>query len=336
MHTLKEIILVKYAAKFINDFDIRRLLHNSTDELRKVNVRRILSAFGIPLTLKEEIIALIKPMELEVKNWKADHKGIFTTMQELSLQFRFHADGTVDRIKTADSFICSKGLDDETRFVLACQYWSYDDVFTFFAEMPNTLRNNILCKYSTENENLNEHEKNVLKCIFHLLVGLTPRFEPWDTFTYASLQSRRLNDLSEEGRNSLLRKVFEDSYKIHIGSFCLSRMSADHREQLLARFPVKVLRIYLHRPNQHFFMDAANKVLGQLSGKHFTCLLNIIIHQKILDLWADFDYVDLLRQFWCRSPDHLKQYVQGQSVFKNLIAILKPGFHIYAPRFSFS
>ncbi|GFY52838.1 hypothetical protein TNIN_412721 [Trichonephila inaurata madagascariensis] len=140
-------------------------------------------------------------MALEVENWRADHNGIFTMIQELSLRFRFHADGTVDRIKTADSLICSKGLDDDTSFVLACQYWSVDDVFTCFVEMLNTIKNHtqILCKYSRENKYLNEHEKNVLKWIHHLRAGSSLRFQPWDNFIYASLQSRRLNDLSEGG-----------------------------------------------------------------------------------------------------------------------------------------
>ncbi|GFS33044.1 uncharacterized protein TNIN_479351 [Trichonephila inaurata madagascariensis] len=113
-------------------------------------------------------------------------------------------------------------------------------------------------------------------------------------------------------------------------------MSVDHREQLLPLFPLKVLRIYLHRPYIHFFMDAANKVWDQLSGKDFTCLLDIIIHQKILELWTDFDYVGLLRQFWRRSPDHLKHYAEGTDIFQFLKEILKPGFHVDVPRFSSS
>ncbi|GFY68862.1 uncharacterized protein TNIN_467371 [Trichonephila inaurata madagascariensis] len=192
--------------------------------------------------------------------------------------------------------------------------------------MPIISRNKILCKYSRANENLTEHEENVIKWIKHYTAGSIIRSEPWDHFTDASLQSRRLDDLSEEDRESLLREVFEDTDKMHIGRFCLSRMSVDHREQLLALFPLKVLRIYLHRPYLHFFMDAANKVWDQLSGKNFTCLLDIIIHQKILELWTDFDYVGLLRQFWRRSPDHLKQYVKETDIFEILMEIVKNGF----------
>ncbi|GFQ97189.1 hypothetical protein TNCT_169911 [Trichonephila clavata] len=72
--------------------------------------RRRLSAFDIPFTLKDEIIALLKPMALEVENWRLDHKGIFTTKQELTLKFCFNADGTVNKIKTAHSLIRKTGL----------------------------------------------------------------------------------------------------------------------------------------------------------------------------------------------------------------------------------
>ncbi|GFR23589.1 uncharacterized protein TNCT_574161 [Trichonephila clavata] len=102
-------------------------------------------------------------------------------------------------------------------------------------------------------------------------------------------------------------------------------MSAGHREALLKRFPLKVLRTYLLWPNQRFFMDAVNKVWDRLPGNHFACLLHIIICQKIVELWKDFHYVNLLRQLWHRSPDHLKQYVEGTDIFEILMEILKNG-----------
>ncbi|GFR11810.1 hypothetical protein TNCT_657761 [Trichonephila clavata] len=103
MSTLKEIIFGKYAARFIDESYMGSLLHPYTENEWINTVRRRLPKFDIPLTVKEEIIALFKPMAQEVKNWTADHKGIFTTKQELKLKFCFNADGSVNRIKTADS-----------------------------------------------------------------------------------------------------------------------------------------------------------------------------------------------------------------------------------------
>ncbi|GFS63810.1 hypothetical protein TNIN_147301 [Trichonephila inaurata madagascariensis] len=131
MLTLKEIILVKLTAKIINDSDTGEIIDPYTDEIWEQFIRERTSALDIPLTLQEDIVALRKPIQLEVRNFIEDHYGIFTVEQECSLKFCFHADGTVDRVKTADLLIHSKWLDVQTRFVLACQYWSSRNL-TFF------------------------------------------------------------------------------------------------------------------------------------------------------------------------------------------------------------
>ncbi|GFY38309.1 uncharacterized protein TNIN_246721 [Trichonephila inaurata madagascariensis] len=330
MWTLKKIILVKLAARFINDSDTRKIINRSKDEIWEKFIKEKTSAFYIPLTLQEGIIALIKPLQLEVHNFMDDHDGIFTEEQEWSLKFCFNADGTVDRGKTADLLIHSKWLDVQTRFVLACQYWSSRNVRTFFYGLHKSAKKKILNKYSTLNENLNEYERNVVIWIRHFQAGSECQSRDWCyecyNWNYVSFQSRHLDNLTEEERQSSLYDIFEESYWVHIRRFCLSRMSADDRESLLKRFPLKVLRTYLYWPSQRFFLDAVNKVWHCLPGNHFTCLLHIIICQKIVELWKDFDYVNLLRELWQRSPDHLKQYVEGTDIFEILMEILKNGF----------
>ncbi|GFY57086.1 uncharacterized protein TNIN_341301 [Trichonephila inaurata madagascariensis] len=325
MRTLKEIILVKLAADLINDSSIRKIMKQFNDETWKNTIRRRLSAFDIPLTLKEEVIDLMKPIAVEVNMWEVDHNSIFTTRQKRSLKFCFHADGTVDRVKTADSLIHSEVLDVQTRFLLACQYWSSYDILNFFKKVRKNTRNRILRKYSKEKHNLNEHQKNVVKWVEHYRAGSPSR--RWAIWTLPSLQSRRLDDVSRKECERILNRLLVVTTQMHIGRFCLSRMNACEREVLIASIPLKVLRIYLFWPYQHFFMDAANKVWGRLSGEDFTWLLHIIICQKILALWKDFHYVDLLRQFWHGSPDHLKQYVEGTDIFETLVEIVKNGFN---------
>ncbi|GFR10435.1 hypothetical protein TNCT_432501, partial [Trichonephila clavata] len=70
--------------EFINDFDIRSLVNRLKDETLKTAIRRKLSSFYIPSSLKDEIIALIKPIALEVNNWREDHIGIFHSDAEIS------------------------------------------------------------------------------------------------------------------------------------------------------------------------------------------------------------------------------------------------------------
>ncbi|GFR13358.1 hypothetical protein TNCT_196051 [Trichonephila clavata] len=137
MLTLKETILVKLAAGFVNNVDTRNKIECSKEEIWNEVIKAKTSAFGIPLTLQEDIISLIKPLQLETLNWMEDHDGIFNEIEEGLLEFCFNADGTVDRVKTADLLIHSFFLKVETRFVLACQYWSSWNILTFFITCTN-------------------------------------------------------------------------------------------------------------------------------------------------------------------------------------------------------
>ncbi|GFQ88522.1 hypothetical protein TNCT_463681 [Trichonephila clavata] len=139
MWTLKDIVLVNLAAGFIKDSATRRTIFCCGEKIWKRVLRERISDLNIPITLREDIIALIKPIKSEVLNWMEDHLGIFTmdqdmplNAQELLLDFYFNPDGTVDRVKTADLFVHSEEFDVQTRFVVACQYWSKSEVLVFF------------------------------------------------------------------------------------------------------------------------------------------------------------------------------------------------------------
>ncbi|GFS68380.1 uncharacterized protein TNCV_3000611 [Trichonephila clavipes] len=331
MLTLKEITLVKLVTGFVNNPKIRRKIVCSKEKLWKRFITKKLSVLDLPLTLQEEIMALIKPITVDVDFWRKDHKGIFKANKESCLKFCFNEDGMVDRLKTAELLIHSKRLNVRTRFVLACQYWSRWDILNFFKNLPKATRINILRRYK-KGKKLNKHEKKVRIWIKQYKRKLFTESRPWgDRFRLnwncVSVQSRILDFLSPENKNVYFNAVFERTNKMHVGRFCLSRISADRREQLLTRFPAKVLSIYLFWPYHNYFLNAVNKVWDRLSEIDFIFLLHIIICQRIIALWKDFDYVDLLRQFWEKSPDHLKQFVEGTEIFEVLMEILNHGFH---------
>ncbi|GFY39640.1 uncharacterized protein TNIN_9431 [Trichonephila inaurata madagascariensis] len=334
MLTLKEICLVEVAAEFVNNSDARGVINDNREEVWKKAIREDAPVLGIPLTLLNEIIEILKPMKIEIDCWTRDHNGIFTTEQECSVEFFFNGDGTVNRIKTADSLIYSEWLSVTTRFVLACEYLSRKDILTFFKNLSEAERNKILHEYSQGNKELNRHEEKVAQWINHYKAGCISESEPWGCSSYrynwtdVSLQSRLLDNLSKEDRNTLLVAVFKNTTQMHVGRFCLSRLSSDHREQLLTRFPAKVLSLYLFRPYHNFFLDAADKVWDLLPENDFISLLHIIIYRKIGTFCKDFDYVELLRQFWQRSPDHLKQGVEGIYLSKTLMEVVKLGWQI--------
>ncbi|GFU76126.1 hypothetical protein TNCV_4120471 [Trichonephila clavipes] len=235
-------------------------LYNGGNE----DLKERISALCIPFTLQEDIIASIKPIKSEIFNWLFDHKGIFPKKQEESLKFCFNADGELDRVKTANLLIHLEVLDVQARFVLACQYWSSWDILAFLKNLQDFEREQILHKYSTANENLNLCEKNAVQWVQDYKEGIIIESKRWCyqyyNWNYVSLQSHLLDDLTKEERYIVLDNIMEKSSILRINYFCLSRMNANHREDVLKRYPLTVVSFYLDVRKQRIFMDAVNKV----------------------------------------------------------------------------
>ncbi|GFQ97947.1 uncharacterized protein TNCT_710341 [Trichonephila clavata] len=68
---------------------------------------------------------------------------------------------------------------------------------------------------------------------------------------------------------------------------------------------------------------AASTVITSLPNNSFLQLIHIIICQKILPGWRDFDYVNLLRRFWRESPERCKEHVRRDRIFEILTLILE-------------
>ncbi|GFT97362.1 uncharacterized protein TNCV_243781 [Trichonephila clavipes] len=73
-------------------------------------------------------------------------------------------------------------------------------------------------------------------------------------------------------------------------------------------------------------METLSVVWDVLPEKDFVFLLHVIICQKILMGWRDFNYVDLLRRVWDESPVRFKGYVQETNLFRVLTEILTNRF----------
>ncbi|GFU94612.1 transposable element Tcb2 transposase [Trichonephila clavipes] len=106
-------------------------------------------------------------------------------------------------------------------------------------------------------------KKNVVQWVQDYKEGRINEARRWCyqyyNWNYASLQSHLLDDLTEEERQSVIDNTFENSDRMRNSHFCVFRMSPDHREDLLKRFSLLVLGIYLLWLNQIFFLDAVNK-----------------------------------------------------------------------------
>ncbi|GFS33055.1 uncharacterized protein NPIL_244451 [Nephila pilipes] len=326
--TLIRIALSLYSEPEVLDLQLRydKPLHLLPENKWQHLFARKLPPSEYPEQLRLEIIAAIRPISFEVFQFWMDHGELVPD----TLNVYFKPDGTVDRMSTAEFLISCETLDLETRFVLACQYLPSEDTDLFWQELPPSFQTYIFQKYTSERLFTTPHEKNVVrwKELFLRKRGFRPvdnrelLFKPIGTVM--TLCNPVLDSLGPDDRHSMFVDAFEASARnIPMGRLCLYRMNANERGSFLRSHPYQVLRIFLFCPLQPCFVETANGVWDIISNDCFLFLLHIMICQKIISKWNDFDYVLLLKQFWWKSPQRCRDYVAETRIYEILSRIIE-------------
>ncbi|GFX55814.1 uncharacterized protein TNCV_609801 [Trichonephila clavipes] len=297
------------------------------DQMWEHVIKQKLSPPSCPTALLNEITAAVRALNVEVWYWVMDHLEISgsesKTLSVLPLAWK--SDGTINRIRTADILIQSQVLDLETRFAFACNYWCWHDIWEFSKTIPVEEFQIILMKY--RNRYLTETDVPMISLWFKFIIDTTLRHScqlwclasKWNQIT---LFNRVFNHLPIEKRIALGTLAVQTSH-IPLVRYFLERMDKQRQFQMLEQYPYQVLRVLLYWPLQSFFTVAAATVRETLSNRSFLHLIHIIICQKILPGWRDFNYVDLLRTFWRESSIGCKEYVRGDAIFEILTVVLE-------------
>ncbi|GFT48327.1 hypothetical protein NPIL_350201, partial [Nephila pilipes] len=86
--------------------------------------------------LLKRVSNLMRPLSEEANNWRADHFFILELQSiPLSIDYHWKSNGTIDRLKTARSFIQSEIFFSLLRFRMACIYWLEEDARKLWNEM---------------------------------------------------------------------------------------------------------------------------------------------------------------------------------------------------------
>ncbi|GFT48677.1 hypothetical protein NPIL_261251, partial [Nephila pilipes] len=86
--------------------------------------------------LLKRVSNLMRPLSEEANAWTADHYYILDLESfSLSIDYQWRSNGTIDRLKTARSFIQSENFDCSRRFQMACIYWLDEDARNIWNEM---------------------------------------------------------------------------------------------------------------------------------------------------------------------------------------------------------
>ncbi|GFQ77990.1 hypothetical protein TNCT_66872 [Trichonephila clavata] len=94
---------------------------------------------------------------------------------------------------------------------------------------------------------------------------------------------------------------------------CLFNQDVTILEQLFRRIPFCILMFLLQWPLQTQFLEVVHRLWSHLTKEEFFKLL-LSIHSKIEKGWRDFDYINLIKTFWSRSPHHFQDYVQKKNI----------------------
>ncbi|GFY03525.1 uncharacterized protein TNCV_3211621 [Trichonephila clavipes] len=325
-----------FAIYMHNDPEIRNLelkhkypLYLLSEQNWEHLIKRKLPSSDYPIDVQNQIAAVMRPINFEIVQWTNAHKDIFQDCFPKKIHICWKSEGTIDHLRTADLLIKSQELSLETRFVLACQYWTWEAILEFWKTLSASHQFDIFYDYTDVGKNPEQHLENVARWIkvFQCKISLdTPVSKVWSRMlvrSNVSIWSRAFDQLPFFYKQILLMRVFFIRVNIPLARICLSRMTPEEQIRMLQLYPYHVLRIYLFWPSQTSFSDAAATVKDTLSNRSFLYLIHIMICQKILLGWRDSDYADLLRRFWRESPERCREYVKGDAIFEILMAILE-------------
>ncbi|GFR28712.1 uncharacterized protein TNCT_480321 [Trichonephila clavata] len=332
--TLKQLAAVKIATVVFSDPVIRGFenLWGSSEEHWGKYVREKFPK-DFPTELQENIVALMRPMSYEVENWMKEHENILDDDVE-EFSFYWKGDGTIDRMKTINTLIESKHLPIGFRFVLACNYLLDEDVFCVWNDMPTGIQKKFLNsgvrrynfgQVTERNTGIwcawykNKYEK-LLGTKFEL--GIAPY--GWDDL---SVQGNLPLKLPLEERFQMLSTILDRCNDSYIHRICYFKMNTDQQMEALKIHPYHVLKSFLIWPGQSLFVQMAKQTWDYLPKWHYSCLLHIMICQKILLNWKDYNYVELLQNFWNESPDDFKEYTKTyDAIFEPLMLVITSGY----------
>ncbi|GFS41145.1 hypothetical protein NPIL_381411 [Nephila pilipes] len=202
---------------------------------------------------------------------------------------------------------------------MACVYWLEDEAKKLWQEMPETTRSSFSV-ISVYNYNLG-WENTVKDWIAFIRSGAVdwrqhsfPHSLTWYCPDSVVIQSSLLQELSSNEQLYVLKEVMKECIPTHTKTFCLTQMNEKQFENVLKKEPAQV-KALLNRPFHSKFQDMVDRIFTYLSEKDFLNVLHEMICEKIRWKRNNYDYVNLQRKLWDRSPDSHKKHVESSKFF---------------------
>ncbi|GBM80725.1 hypothetical protein AVEN_115842-1 [Araneus ventricosus] len=273
----------------------------------------------LPLAKTLQPLALIwvKTLCLEIISWRTRHYKILYSAVDNLIKFCWRSDGSIDSSKTAEALVRNENFYYIHRFNLACCYFLEKDIQDLWMRIPKNE------KYFSFSHLF--HAREIIEFWLpwvesggsaELLDILKSSISdlPDDVFlvelTIAEVCLRRfVEKLPRDKRLEWLKKITK--HRLLTRDLAHFLVSGQLRNQQIAVFTEDasvVLSSFLSWPLQIMFIDVAGHLWDHLSVENFLTVL-IDICNKINDGQKDFDYSELLNEFWTISPLPHREFV---------------------------
>ncbi|GFT12610.1 uncharacterized protein NPIL_356721 [Nephila pilipes] len=326
--SLELLALTKIAIHICSDPDIKAFQYRKRNSLRFVPAKRWesvmkkkLSSLNLPLKHEKKVIALMQPLSAQIDQWVMDHFSILKyCMFEQLIEFVWKDNGTIDRLKTAKSYIQRENNILFLRFQMACVYWLEDEAKRLWEKMPETSRRRLAafdgCSVSSQWKWVVNDWIKIIKS--GEVDWRKHRFSlplVWYCQDRVVIQGNLLQQLSPQDQLNVFKMMMKEHIPQQTRTFCLSKMSAEHFEVMIKKEPVHVLKGLCNWPFHRQFQEMTDRIFPLLTKKEFRQFVLEVICDKIARNWRDYDYGELLKEVWNKSPVHFKEYVESFEFF---------------------
>ncbi|GBM85034.1 hypothetical protein AVEN_248966-1 [Araneus ventricosus] len=285
----------------------------------------------LPFSICKKVAGCLRSIHSEVIKWKFDHYEILSDDVNFKRLLCWKSEGTIDRLLTAKELIRKRSLETKKLFVVACTYFLMSDIIILFKKMSVAS----------------------LRALYHGTTNLVIRF--WiERMIEDSRISWVWNMLDQQYVSSKLRAQFikqNDNYRIRLSSFfhmltpidrrgyflfnqwseklhhddlrfCFYQMTETEQKEIFCFCPLLVLQTHLEWPLQSVFMNMIDLLGPNLRDLTFGYGAIYILSAKIKQGWKDADYVKILRQYWHRCSDDLKEISKETDLYESLMITL--------------
>ncbi|GFU46069.1 uncharacterized protein NPIL_27851 [Nephila pilipes] len=294
-------------------------------------VLKKISSLWIPKSLEKELLSFVRFIRLEIKEWMSNHREILRCFEEPT-SFHWKSSGKINYEETAKSLIGNEKLDIRTRYALASFYYLKDDAIYLWSKERMSWGEKYLISHdhpSLEIWNSIVRRKSAIE--WDKLADNRTGFDkdilgsslPWYSHYHLGLQTL-FPKLSRGKKIEWLRySVKKETIDNEDLLFCLAHLETnDDKENLFREYPCQILGYFLDYPLQSQFLEVAESLWPFLSGRMYFFLLHSIIYQRILREWKDYNYFQLLDEFWNRSPIQLKECITSKNIYQVVMLAL--------------